>query len=112
MIQKLLKLPSTKTGESNGWQNKDDNDDDDEEDDDDDDDKMLLCYDTINFVAEIICKQGDELLPRINQNCDNCMCKRSSESEIKDFKIELRCLFLCVCVYVPSPWQNRVFRKL
>lgn len=43
MIQKLLKLPSTKTGESNSWQNKDDNDDDDEEDDDDDDDKMLLC---------------------------------------------------------------------
>lgn len=34
---------TTKTGESNGWQNKDDNDDDDEEDDDDDDDKMLLC---------------------------------------------------------------------
>ena len=42
-IQKLLKPPSTKTGEPNGWQNKDDNDDDDEEDDDDDDDKMLLC---------------------------------------------------------------------
>ena len=43
MIQKLLKPPSTKTGESDSWQNKDDNDDDDEEDDDDDDDKMLLC---------------------------------------------------------------------
>ena len=28
------------------------------------------------------------------------MSKRSSESEIKDFKIELRCLFLCVCVCV------------
>ena len=43
VIQKLLKPPSTKTGESSGWQNKDDNDDDYEEDDDDDDDKMLLC---------------------------------------------------------------------
>ena len=29
------------------------------------------------------------------------MSTRSSESEIKDFKIELRCLFFCVCVYVP-----------
>ena len=28
------------------------------------------------------------------------MGKRSSESEIKDFKTELRCLFLCVCVCV------------
>ena len=27
------------------------------------------------------------------------MSKRSSESEIKDFKTELRCLFLCVCVF-------------
>ena len=27
------------------------------------------------------------------------MSKRSSESEIKDFKTELRCLFVCVCVF-------------